>query len=103
MKNIQLIKDSRKMQLMVLPSIFSGFELAFVVADFSKYVAGYIVKVENTGYITATFYAIDAIVNFNGGKAASHPKIGRKGVIIFAAICDLTAYITLLIWKVFLH
>lgn len=75
------------------------FSKSFVLADFSKFVGGYIVGVEKSGYIICGYFIMGAIANILTGKLVS-TFIKRQGLFIVDFIMHMTLYILLLVIEV---
>lgn len=80
---------------------FLHFSKSFVLADFSKFVGGYIVGVEKSGYIICGYFIMGAIANILTGKLVS-TFIKRQGLFIVDFIMHMTLYILLLVIKVYI-
>lgn len=78
------------------------YRKSFVLADFSKFVGGYIVGVEKSGYIICGYFIMGAIANIVAGKLAS-TFVKRQGLFVVDFVMHMTLYIMLLIIEVFIY
>jgi len=84
---VMLLTDAR-MLLMIPPIFYSGLEMGFVSADFTKQCITDTIGASWIGYVMATFGAVDATSSIILGRVSD--KFGKRIVVFIGALAQLS-------------
>lgn len=83
--------------LIVGLTLWSGFEQAFLTAEFTQAFIACAWGVEHIGYVLMCYGAADALGSITCGSIVK--KVGRIPIFLFAAALNLSLIIAMFIWR----
>lgn len=96
---IYLAFTDPQMTLMIPFIFYNGLSLGFLFGDFTSIVLVSSVSLQNTGFVMAIFYAVNALVSYIAGSAAIGIKrLGRTPYLMVASLSHAAFFVFLLIW-----
>ncbi|KAI5938466.1 protein unc-93 homolog A [Manis javanica] len=96
LSTFRLLKDRRLCLLVLLP-MYSGFEQAFLAGDYTRSYTTCALGIQFVGYVMICFSAINSLCSVFYGKISQYT--GRIPLYTLGAVTHLCCIITLLLWK----
>ncbi|KAM9679431.1 protein unc-93 homolog A isoform 4-T5 [Dama dama] len=96
LSTFKLLRDKRLRLLILLPML-SGFEQAFLSGDYTRSYATCALGIQFVGYVMICFGAVDALCSVLFGRLARHT--GRIALFALGAVTQLACIVALLLWK----
>lgn len=85
-------------QMLIIPlTLWSGFEQAFIGADFTAAFISCSWGIQNVGFVMICYGVADAIASITSGVAIK--RLGRVPIFVFGAVVNLTLLVTFLYWR----
>ncbi|XP_031535741.1 protein unc-93 homolog A isoform X1 [Vicugna pacos] len=96
LSTFKLFRDKR-LRLLVLLPLYSGFEQAFLAGDYTRSYATCALGIQYVGYVMICFAAVNALCSLLYGKLAAHT--GRTALFALGAATHLSCILALLLWR----
>ncbi|XP_055289478.1 protein unc-93 homolog A isoform X2 [Moschus berezovskii] len=96
LSTFKLLRDKR-MRLLILLPMLSGFEQAFLSGDYTRSYTTCALGIQFVGYVMICFGGVDALCSVLFGRLARHT--GRTALFALGAVTQLACIIALLLWK----
>ncbi|XP_016068409.1 PREDICTED: protein unc-93 homolog A [Miniopterus natalensis] len=96
LSTFRLCRD-RRLRLLALLALYSGFEQAFLAGDYTRSYATCALGIHFVGYVMICFSATNALCSQLYGKVSQFT--GRIALYAFGAATHLSCIIALLLWK----
>ncbi|XP_004601122.2 protein unc-93 homolog A [Sorex araneus] len=92
----RLLRDRRLCLLLLLP-LYSGFQQAFLAGDYTKSYVTCALGIQFVGYVMMCFAATDSLCSALYGRLARHT--GRIPLYVLGALTNFSCIVALLLWK----
>uniref|UniRef100_A0A8D1F031 Protein unc-93 homolog A n=1 Tax=Sus scrofa TaxID=9823 RepID=A0A8D1F031_PIG len=96
LSTFKLFRDKR-LRLLVLLPLYSGFEQAFLAGDYTRSYTTCALGIQFVGYVMICFAAVNALCSVLYGKLSKFT--GRTALFALGAVTHLSCIIALLLWK----
>ncbi|KAM5326041.1 protein unc-93 homolog A isoform 2-T4 [Glossophaga mutica] len=96
LSTFRLLRD-RRLRLLVLLPMYSGFEQAFLAGDYTRSYATCALGIHFVGYVMICFSATNSLCSELYGKVSRYT--GRIPLYVFGAVTQLSCIIALLLWR----
>ncbi|XP_054578250.1 protein unc-93 homolog A isoform X2 [Eptesicus fuscus] len=96
LSTLKLLRD-RRLRLLVLLPLYSGFEQAFLAGDYTRSYTTCALGIHFVGYVMICFAATNALCSELYGKVARYT--GRAALYAFGAATHLSCIVALLLWE----
>ncbi|KAG8504734.1 Protein unc-93-A [Galemys pyrenaicus] len=96
LSTFRMFRDRRLCLLTLLP-VYSGFQQAFLAGDYTKSYATCALGVQFVGFVMICFSAVDALCSVLYGRLSRHT--GRIPLYALGAATNLACIVALLLWK----
>ncbi|KAF6116883.1 unc-93-like protein A [Phyllostomus discolor] len=96
LSTFRLLRD-RRLRLLVLLPMYSGFEQAFLAGDYTRSYVTCALGIHFVGYVMICFSATNALCSELYGKVSQYT--GRIPLYAFGAVTQLSCSVALLLWR----
>ncbi|XP_008686685.2 protein unc-93 homolog A isoform X2 [Ursus maritimus] len=96
LSTFRLLRD-RRLRLLVLLPMYSGFEQAFLAGDYTRSYTTCALGIQFVGYVMICFSATNSLCSMLYGRLSQHT--GRIALYALGAVTHLSCIIALLLWK----
>uniref|UniRef100_A0A8C7A821 Protein unc-93 homolog A n=1 Tax=Neovison vison TaxID=452646 RepID=A0A8C7A821_NEOVI len=96
LSSFRLLRDKR-LRLLVLLPVYSGFEQAFLAGDYTRSYTTCALGIQFVGYVMICFSATNALCSLLYGRLSQHT--GRIALYALGAVTHLSCSIALLLWR----
>ncbi|XP_054451001.1 protein unc-93 homolog A isoform X2 [Pteronotus mesoamericanus] len=96
LSTFKLLRD-RRLRLLVLLPMYSGFEQAFLAGDYTRSYATCALGIHFVGYVMICFAAANSLCSALYGRVSQHT--GRIPLYAFGAATHLSCIVALLLWR----
>lgn len=96
LSTFRLLRD-RRLRLLVLLPMYSGFEQAFLAGDYTRSYATCALGIHFVGYVMICFSATNSLCSELYGKVSQYT--GRIPLYAFGAVTQLSCIVALLLWR----
>ncbi|XP_045632168.1 protein unc-93 homolog A isoform X4 [Ursus americanus] len=96
LSTFRLLRD-RRLRLLVLLPMYSGFEQAFLAGDYTRSYTTCALGIQFVGYAMICFSATNSLCSVLYGRLSQHT--GRIALYALGAVTHLSCIIALLLWK----
>ncbi|XP_032194372.1 protein unc-93 homolog A isoform X2 [Mustela erminea] len=96
LSTFRLLRDKR-LRLLVLLPVYSGFEQAFLTGDYTRSYTTCALGIQFVGYVMICFSATNALCSLLYGRLSQHT--GRIALYALGAVTHLSCSIALLLWR----
>ncbi|XP_059032511.1 protein unc-93 homolog A isoform X1 [Mustela lutreola] len=96
LSTFRLLRDKR-LRLLVLLPVYSGFEQAFLAGDYTRSYTTCALGIQFVGYVMICFSATNALCSLLYGRLSQHT--GRIALYALGAVTHLSCSVALLLWR----